>query len=92
MGEALQKAEAFYFKKFLPSIASYLTIRPSSFNIVMSKNSHNHITQMPIAQKSIQGTNSKSNMKSCFTKVNIKPDTICNPHTTLDGSSVAETK
>ena len=107
MDESLQKAEAFYFNKFLPSIASYLIIQPSSCDIVMSKsvlccrtrtmgtdNSHDYNTETMIAEKAVDGSNSAGNMtmKLCSAKGDIKPDSVCNPCITLDGTSVAEPK
>ena len=94
MCEALQKAEAFYFNKFLPSVALYLTIRPSSCDTVMSSdlcwrsrklgadNSPDHITdhETVIAQKAVNRTNSTGNMTTelCSAKVDVMHDSVCN--------------
>lgn len=74
MCEALQKAEAFYFNKFLSSLASYLTIHPSSCDVLTSSdlcwrikkmsidNSSEHRAETLIAQKAVGETNSRGNM------------------------------
>lgn len=95
---ALQKAEAFYFHKFLPSIVSFFTIQPLNCDIVLTlvtDNSHDHIPETLIVQKPAYRSNTTGNMtvKSCFAKPDIKPEPIFNPcSATLDGTSVAKAK
>ena len=58
---------------------------------------HQALTIIMIAlpsQKAVDGLNSTGNttVKLCSAKIDIKPDSVCNTCTTLDGTSVGEAK